>query len=591
MKVIFIIFDTLNRRFLPPYGNNWVHAPNFKRLAEKTVIFDNHYTGSLMCMPARREFHTGRINYLHRSWGPLEPFDESMPKILKEKGVYTHLISDHYHYWEDGGATYHTQYNTWEFMRGHEGDPWKGEVRDPEIPEHVHNMRDKWPHWRQDWVNRKYMQEEQNMPQSKTFKAGLEFLEKNHIEDNWFLHLETFDPHEPFFTPKKYKELYQHDYEGPHFDWPNYNIVVESKEQVEHCRKEYAASLSMCDYNLGKLLDFMDGKDMWKDTMLIVSTDHGFLLGEKNWWAKAVPPIYNEIAHIPLFIWDTRLGKKNERRNSLVQSIDLAPTILEFFKIKRPKEMQGKVLKETINSDAQVREAALFGTHGSHVNITDGRYVYMRAPMNPLNKPLYNYTLMPTHMRGLFSINEIKTMAISKPFDFTKNCKVMRFNARYGPINPYVYGSYLFDLQSDPLQESPINEPEAEKRMIEMMIHEMKKNDAPIEQFERLGIPYNGNVKKTHLDPIKTRSDSIDKIGENQILWKNKGKSMFYLLLGYVPKPVQNQMISELERIIIKNNLKEIDEETIVETFDKFIPKKFEEFYRMMFRLVKEKAR
>ena len=66
---------------------------------------------------------------------------------------------------------------------------------------------------------------------------------------------------------------------------------------------------------------------------------------------------------------------------------------------------------------------------------------------------------------------------------------------------------------------------------------------------------------------------------------------MFYLLLGYVPKPVQNQMISELERIIIKNNLKEIDEETIVETFDKFIPKKFEEFYRMMFRLVKEKAR
>ena len=591
MKVILIFFDTLNRRFLPPYGNNWVHAPNFKRLAEKTVIFDNHYCGSLMCMPDRRELHTGRYNFLHRSWGPLEPFDDSMPRLLKEKGVYTHLVSDHYHYWEDGGATYHTQYNTWEFMRGHEGDPWKGEIRDPEIPEHVYNMREKWPHWRQDWVNRKYMQEEENMPQSKTFKGGLEFLEKNHGDDNWFLHLETFDPHEPFFTPKKYKELYKDDYEGPHFDWPNYNIVVESEEQVDHCRKEYAASLSMCDYNLGKILDFMDAKDMWKDTMLIVSTDHGFLLGEKNWWGKAVPPIYNEISHIPLFIWDPRSGKKNERRNSLVQSIDLAPTVLEFFRIRRPKDMQGKVLKETINSDAKVRETALFGTHGSHVNITDGRYVYMRAPMNPLNKPLYNYTLMPTHMRGFFSLNEIKTIEISEPFDFTKGCKVMRFNARYRAINPYVYGSYLFDLQSDPHQENSINEPDIEKHMIKLLITEMKRNDAPIEQFERLGLPYDEKITDKHLDPMISRSDSILKFGESQITWKNKGKSMFYLLLGYVPNPIQKQMISELERIIIKNNLKEINEETVIEIFDKLIPKQLEELYRMMIRLVKEKAR
>ncbi len=592
MKVILILFDTLNRRFLPPYGNNWVHAPNFKRLAEKTVVFDNHYCGSLTCMPTRRELHTGRYNFLHRSWGPLEPFDDSMPRLLKEKGVYTHLVSDHYHYWEDGGATYHTQYNTWEFMRGHEGDPWKGEVRDPEIPEHVYNMREKWgPHWRQDWVNRKYMQKEENMPQSKTFKGGLEFLEKNHGDDNWFLHLETFDPHEPFFTPKKYKELYKHDYEGPHFDWPNYSIVVESEEQVDHCRKEYAASVSMCDYNLGKILDFMDAKDMWKDTMLIVSTDHGFLLGEKNWWAKAVPPIYNEISHIPLFIWDPRSEKKNERRNSLVQPIDLAPTILEFFRVKRPKNMQGKVLKETINSDAKVRETALFGTHGAHVNITDGRYVYMRAPMNPLNKPLYNYTLMPTHMRGFFSLNEIKTMEISESFDFTKGCKVMKFNARYRAINPYVYGSYLFDLQSDPKQENSINEPEVEKRMIKLMINEMKKNNAPIEQFERLGIPFDGIITSEHLDPIKSRSDSTEKIGKSQITWKNKGKSMFYLILGYVPIPIQKQMISEMERIINKNALKEIDEETVIETFDKYIPKNFEDFYRMMIRLVKAKGR
>ena len=69
-------------------------------------------------------------------------------------------------------------------------------------------------------------------------------------------------------------------------------------------RYEYAALVSMCDENLGRVLDVMDEYNMWEDTMLIVNTGSWFLLGEHNWWAKCVPPFYNEIAHMPLFIWD-----------------------------------------------------------------------------------------------------------------------------------------------------------------------------------------------------------------------------------------------------------------------------------------------
>ena len=101
MRAIMVMFDSLNRRFLPNYGCNWVSAPNFQRLAEKSVTYDNFYASSLPCMPARRDLHTGRPNFLHRSWGPLEPFDNSMPEILKEHGIYTRLISDHGHYWEE----------------------------------------------------------------------------------------------------------------------------------------------------------------------------------------------------------------------------------------------------------------------------------------------------------------------------------------------------------------------------------------------------------------------------------------------------------------------------------------------------------
>ena len=87
MKAIMVMFDSLRRDLLPPYGCDWVHAPNFRRLAEHAVTFDNHYVGSLPCMPARRELHTGRHNFLHRGWSPLEPFDDSMPELLKKSGV------------------------------------------------------------------------------------------------------------------------------------------------------------------------------------------------------------------------------------------------------------------------------------------------------------------------------------------------------------------------------------------------------------------------------------------------------------------------------------------------------------------------
>jgi arylsulfatase A-like enzyme/chorismate mutase len=591
MRAILVFFDTLNRRFLPPYGNDWIHAPNFKRLAERTVIFDNCYAGSLPCMPARREHHTGRYNFLHRSWGPIEPFDDSMPEILKKEGVYTHLVSDHYHYWEDGGCTYHPRYNTWEIERGHEGDPWKGNVKDPEIPEHIETYKIYWPLWRQDWVNRKYMQREEDQPQAKTFKKGLEFIETNYLEDNWFLQIETFDPHEPFFTQQKYKDLYKHDYDGPHFDWPDYSAVRETPEQVQHCRLEYAASISMCDNYLGKILDIMDEKNMWKDTMLIVTTDHGFLLGEKNWWGKMLQPIYNEIALMPLFIWDPRSGKKNERRNALVQTIDFAPTILEFFGVKRPKDMQGKVLKETVNSDVKIREVAIFGIHGAAVNITDGRYVYMRGPANPLNIPLYDYTLMPTHMRGLFPIDDLKTTELAEPFTFTKGCKTMKIEAKNFTGTPYIYGTLLFDLQNDPNQENPITDPEVEKRMIKLLVAEMKKNDAPVEQFERLGIPIEGEILNKHLKSMEKYADSKDKIGNTEIIWTKKGKSMYYLFLSFTPNGLRKNLNTGFEKAINAKNLKEIDEDFVLEVFGKFIPENLKPFMGMITDLVKRKAK
>lgn len=505
MRAIMLMFDSLNRGFLPPYGlpaSARVIAPNFMRLQQRATMFTKSYVGSMPCMPARRELHTGRLNFLHRSWGPIEPFDDSMPEILSRSGVYTHMISDHQHYWEDGGCTYHHRYNTWEIVRGQEGDRWKGRVEDPHKPEHLGQL------WRQDIVNRLYIDTEDKQPQTQVINLGLEFLETNLNTDNWFLHLETFDPHEPFYSMPQYKALYPHSYEGPHFDWPNYAPVTESPDAVQHLRYEYAALLSMCDSSLGRVLDFMDENNMWRDTLLIVNTDHGFLLGEHDWWAKMCQPMYEEIAHTPLFISDPRCSASGEKRDALVQTIDLAPTLLDYFEQAIPEDMQGKPLRKTVSNNTPVRSALLFGQHGGQVNVTDGRYVYMRASVEG-NTPLYNYTLMPTHMRQRFSVEEMRTMTLATPFSFTKGCPLMRIETQSVRMedrmkmlspprfieNEYIMKKYaettrnlLFDLQTDPDQLSPIEDLAVEARMIQLMKQLMQENDAPLEQYVRLGL-------------------------------------------------------------------------------------------------------
>lgn len=496
MKAIVVVFDSLNRQYLPPYGAGGIHAPNFERLAGRTATFDTCYAGSMPCIPARREMHTGRYNFLHRGWGPLEPFDDSAPELLHQAGVHTHLVTDHAHYWEDGGATYHNRFRTYEFFRGQEGDFWKGQVADPEVPPDLRRTRR--PAYRQDWVNRPYLAQEADHPQTLTFDAGLEFIDVNHAEDGWLLQIETFDPHEPFFTYDRHREHYPEDYAGPHFDWPDYSQVLETREQASHVRREYAALLSMCDQSLGRVLDRMDELDLWRDTLLVVMTDHGFLLGEHGWWGKNVPPWYEETIHTPLFVWDPRSGVRGERRSSLVQTIDLAPTLLDFFGLPVPADVQGHPLGEVVARDTPVREAGLFGGFGGHVNVTDGRHVYMRAPVEASNSPLAEYTLMPTHMASRFSPAELRTARLAEPFAFTKDVPVLRTDGGAW-TNPWAFGTLLFDLDTDPGQENPLVDDELELRMVRSLRDLMVANDAPPEQFERMGLPREGDLGEEHL--------------------------------------------------------------------------------------------
>ena len=165
----------------------------------------------------------------------------------------------------------------------------------------------------------------------------------------------------------------------------------------------------MCDFLLGQLLDDFDRHDMWKDTALVVTTDHGFLLGEHDFWAKNRMNLYEEIVHIPLFVHDPRRPQPRcaTRRCSRSPSISRrrSSTCSAW---RRRAEMEGHSILTAARSGQPLREAALFGYFGGAVNVTDGRYTYHRFPADLKAQEIYQYTLMPTHIRSPFPPEELR---------------------------------------------------------------------------------------------------------------------------------------------------------------------------------------
>jgi len=502
MRCVFVLFDSLNRHALEAYGGD-VPTPNFSRLAERAVTFESHYVGSMPCMPARRDMQTGRLSFLHRSWGPLEPFDNSFPEILHEHGVYSHFVTDHYHYWEDGGATYHNRYDTYEFIRGQERDPWKALVDPPwdELKPKYHERqfsqqrRQLYYHY---IINREFMEREEDFPSTATFSTGLDFLERNRDADGWLLQIETFDPHEPFFAPERLRQRFATGWNGPIRDWPRYGRVDEGPEEAEELRANYRALVAHCDEQLGRLLDVFDAHDMWEDTALVLTTDHGFLLGEHDFWAKNRMNMYEELARIPLFVHHPDFADQaGTRRSTLTQTIDLAPTFLEMFGAGKPAEMQGSSLLAALaDPAAQLRGAVIFGYFGGAVNLADGRYTYFRYPADLAAQEIYQYTVMPTHLKTLFTPEELKAATLAEPFPFTKEVPLLRvpvierspMYGNYGPGALIEDRTVLFDLENDPGQTTPLEDEAVEERLAELMRRLMAENDAPPEAFARIGL-------------------------------------------------------------------------------------------------------
>jgi len=483
MRVIMVMTDSLNRNYLPVYGNDWVRTPNIDRFAEMSVTLEGHWLGSAPTMPTRRDLATGRLHFFERGWGGLEPFDVTLNSLLRRAGVWTHLETDSYHYFHIGGEGYVESFDTWAFHRGQESDGYGSSVRPPEEPEHLGQWRPQYAR------NRARFTSEERYSTPAAFAGAVEWLKSNEGADDYMLWVEVFDPHEPFDCPRSYVESYGDDWTGPLYFWSAYRQVDPDCDATKHLTRQYAGVVTMLDAWFGKLLDEIERQKILDDTLIVFTTDHGHMLGEKGVTGKNKWHVWNQLGNIPLIVRLPGGRNAGSRRTQVTQNIDVMPTILDYFGAPPSHAIHGSSMRGILEDDApSARGTALFGWYGQSVNITDGTHTYMRAAAREDNGPLYRHflTAVPGSMHDMPGANWYEGAEYGRFLPYA-DLPVFRTPMKR-PRGEHHADTRLYDIVNDYAQEKNLAGSELEAKYERMLIDAMKAVDAPPSQFERLGL-------------------------------------------------------------------------------------------------------
>jgi arylsulfatase A-like enzyme len=502
MNVIVILCDTLRRDHVGAYNLGrplnecwsteappWrVPTPNMDRLAARGTVFDNCWAGSTPCMPARRDIYTGRYEFLERGWGPLEEEDLDLPRAVSgppnmslrwmaaQGHRVSYLVSDHFHLWEQGACNYHVGYTGFEFIRGCEADAYRTDPVEFACPQG--DLMGKYErHWRNVHFIR---QREGDYFCAQCFDRAADWLGRNASHKDFYLHLDIFDPHEPWDPPEGL--LKQFDPAGyatpgvssgaPYAPWRD----KLTPQQFNAYRARYAAKVVFLDRQLGRLLDALDRLDLWKDTLVVLTTDHGTFNGDHGRMGKLQTHEFDCKSHIPFIAAHPSAGH-GQRRSQLVQLVDLYPTVLAAVGKPLPqmpphRPIHGVNLLDAIERDAPTRPFALAGQFGRSVTITDGRWVLHQSPLEG-NSPLnwHGYCLskfLPGYELG----------------PYRDGCRPCRTESWQTP-------TWLSDLAADPNELANLadDEPQQLHRM-RQALHDVLAGHYPSgsEQLARLGL-------------------------------------------------------------------------------------------------------
>jgi iduronate 2-sulfatase len=383
-NVLFIISDDLTYTALSCYGNTVCETPNIDRLAERGTRFTRAYCQGTYCGPSRASFMSGYYPHATGVLGYTNPRPQigdraTWSQHFKNHGYYAARVSKIYHMGVPGGIEYggdgrnHDHYNgaddelSWTERFNSPGPEWKAKG-DGETLEG--NPDGKKPVvGGNTFVVVEADGDDLVHSDGKTARKAAHLLKK-HKDERFWLGVGFVRPHVPFVSPRKYYEPFK-PYEKMELppkvpgDWDdipkpgiNYKTSENMKMDIRRQKKAvggYYASVAYMDAQVGVVLDALEENGLSDKTIVIFTSDHGYHLGEHDFWAKV--SLRDESSGVPLII--SVPGKKPAVCDSLVELLDLYPTLSDLCGLPVPERLQGKNIAPLLDDPTkEVRDAA-----------------------------------------------------------------------------------------------------------------------------------------------------------------------------------------------------------------------------------------
>jgi arylsulfatase A-like enzyme len=426
-------FDTLGC-----YGNQFVRTPNIDRIAENGVVFSHFYTQSTICVPSRGSFLTGRYprtTRLRQNGQNIPPEERLVTRLLADAGYICGMVGKLHITAGDAEAGLVAEsriddgyvYHHWSaFPWG----SWRAAYDQAPTNAYAHWLIEKgvpYPHRTPPFQGSKYVEigiAEEHHQTTWCAEKAITFIEANAASDRpWLISVNPFAPHHPFDPPLSYLEPYldrldeiplPNYQEGELENKPvfqqkfhevgGYNVPGEFRfiDMDEHdhrlIRAAYWAMVDLTDAQVGRMMAALERTGQLENTLVILSSDHGEMLGDHGIYLKG-PFFYEPAIRVPFIVsWPGGIsgGRLSE---ALVEAVDIAPTLLDVAGLPRPPGMQGRSLWPLLSGEADL---------GHHREDVYSEYYNASVMFSPPDPRAY-MTMLRTERHKLVVVHGMET--------------------------------------------------------------------------------------------------------------------------------------------------------------------------------------
>lgn len=396
-NILIVIADQLTPRALSIYGNQVTRTPHIDRLAAEGVVFDSAYCNSPLCAPSRYAYLTGRLPSATGGYdnaAALPPDAVTYAHYLRHAGYRT-ILSGKMHFVGADQLHGFEERLTTDIYPADFG--WTPDWQQPDVrPSWYHDMSsvtEAGPCVRSNQLD--FDDEVVYATRQKLFD-----LARDPDQRPFCLTVSLTHPHDPYAIPAKYWNLYRDEDidaprvpqapadEDPHSrrlrDVIDLTRTPVSEQQTRNARRAYYGAISYVDEQIGTLLQTLEDTGQADNTIIIFTSDHGDMLGERGLWYKM--NFFEPSARVPLVVHAPQRFKAR-RVSQSVSHIDLLPTLVDLGAAGTPLDLDGNTLLPHLRGEAGhdgvIGEYLGEGALAPVVMLRRGAYKYIHSPADP----------------------------------------------------------------------------------------------------------------------------------------------------------------------------------------------------------------